>query len=182
MAWRVYPYKYLLSRKTYEFQKYDLQGRIIEIPGMGKRIKRAKSLFYSKVRMQPVKEGPSNDLWNILIPEVQKSLALQKANRWRKKRSVVFSAICQASSHTRWNRLVWQILVQSGRCGARHGILFWPWVWEFMRQVPEFERNLVRSGIYLIKFWFSVSQDEQRRRFIDRRNPSIKAMETLPDR
>lgn len=36
---------------------------------------------------------------------------------------------------------------------------------DFMRQVPEFERNLVRSGIHLFKFWFSVSRKEQQRRF-----------------
>ena len=40
---------------------------------------------------------------------------------------------------------------------------------EFMRQVPEFERNLVRSGIHLTKFWFSVSRKEQRRRFKERK-------------
>jgi polyphosphate kinase len=36
---------------------------------------------------------------------------------------------------------------------------------EFMRSTPEFERMLVRSGIKLIKYWFSVSDDEQERRF-----------------
>ena len=36
---------------------------------------------------------------------------------------------------------------------------------EFMRSCPEFERMLVRSGIILIKYWFSVSDDEQERRF-----------------
>ncbi len=40
--------------------------------------------------------------------------------------------------------------------------------WEFLRSCPEFERMLVRSGIKLIKFWFSVSQEEQERRFQDR--------------
>lgn len=39
---------------------------------------------------------------------------------------------------------------------------------EFMRQAPEFERNLVRSGVQLVKFWFSVSQEEQLRRFKER--------------
>src|SRR5215216_1959245 len=37
--------------------------------------------------------------------------------------------------------------------------------WEFLRSVPEFERMLVRSGIQLVKYWFSVSDDEQARRF-----------------
>jgi polyphosphate kinase len=36
---------------------------------------------------------------------------------------------------------------------------------EFMRSCPEFERMLVRSGIQLIKYWFSVSDEEQERRF-----------------
>jgi len=37
--------------------------------------------------------------------------------------------------------------------------------WEFMRSCPEFERMLIRSGIILIKYWLSVSDDEQDRRF-----------------
>lgn len=39
---------------------------------------------------------------------------------------------------------------------------------EFMRSCPEFERMLVRSGIKLIKYWFSVSDEEQEKRFQDR--------------
>ncbi len=37
--------------------------------------------------------------------------------------------------------------------------------WEFIRSVPEFERMLIRSGIQLIKYWFSVSDAEQEKRF-----------------
>lgn len=39
---------------------------------------------------------------------------------------------------------------------------------DFMRSCPEFERMLIRSGIRLIKYWFSVSDDEQERRFQNR--------------
>src|SRR5205814_1469160 len=39
---------------------------------------------------------------------------------------------------------------------------------EFMRSCPEFERMLIRSGIMLIKYWFSVSDEEQESRFQDR--------------
>src|SRR5204862_161742 len=39
---------------------------------------------------------------------------------------------------------------------------------EFLRSCPEFEQMLIRSGITLIKYWFSVSDDEQERRFRDR--------------
>ncbi len=38
-------------------------------------------------------------------------------------------------------------------------------VWEFFRSCPEFERMLIRSGIILLKYWFSVSDEEQERRF-----------------
>jgi polyphosphate kinase 2 len=40
--------------------------------------------------------------------------------------------------------------------------------WDFLRSCPEFERMLVRSGIQLIKYWFSVSDAEQERRFQQR--------------
>ncbi|MCU0483436.1 MAG: polyphosphate kinase 2 [Chloroflexi bacterium] len=39
---------------------------------------------------------------------------------------------------------------------------------EFLRSCPEFERMLVRSGILIVKYWFSVSDEEQERRFQDR--------------
>ncbi|MCX6362758.1 MAG: polyphosphate kinase 2, partial [Actinobacteria bacterium] len=38
-------------------------------------------------------------------------------------------------------------------------------VWDFLRACPEFERMLIRSGIILVKYWFSVSDAEQERRF-----------------
>lgn len=43
---------------------------------------------------------------------------------------------------------------------------------EFLRSCPEFERMLIRSGIHLIKYWFSVSDEEQEKRFKERiKNP-----------
>ncbi|KAI8476176.1 MAG: polyphosphate kinase 2-domain-containing protein [Monoraphidium minutum] len=39
---------------------------------------------------------------------------------------------------------------------------------EFYRSAPEFEKMLLRSGIILVKYWFSVSDEEQERRFLDR--------------
>ncbi len=45
---------------------------------------------------------------------------------------------------------------------------------EFLRSCPEFERMLVRSGITLLKYWFSVSWDEQRRRFESRNEEPLK--------
>ncbi|MFK7880331.1 polyphosphate kinase 2 [Roseobacter sp.] len=51
---------------------------------------------------------------------------------------------------------------------------------EFMRQTPEFERMLVRSGIKLFKFWFSVTQDEQKQRFASRETDPLKRWKLSP--
>ena len=51
---------------------------------------------------------------------------------------------------------------------------------EFMRSCPEFERMLVRSGIVLVKYWFSVSDEEQERRFQDRIDNPTKRWKLSP--
>jgi len=51
---------------------------------------------------------------------------------------------------------------------------------EFMHSCPEFERMLVRSGLILIKYWFSVSDEEQERRFQDRMNDTTKRWKLSP--
>ena len=40
--------------------------------------------------------------------------------------------------------------------------------WEFLRSCPEFEKMLIRSGIILLKYWFSISDEEQEKRFRER--------------
>ena len=51
---------------------------------------------------------------------------------------------------------------------------------EFMRQTPEFERMLTRSGIRLFKYWFSVTQEEQRKRFASRETDPLKQWKLSP--
>ncbi len=51
---------------------------------------------------------------------------------------------------------------------------------EFMRTCPQFERMLVRSGIVLVKYWLSVSDDEQERRFLGRINDPSKRWKLSP--
>jgi len=51
---------------------------------------------------------------------------------------------------------------------------------EFFRSVPEFERMLVRSGIKLIKYWFSITDDEQRLRFLSRIHDPLKQWKLSP--
>jgi len=52
--------------------------------------------------------------------------------------------------------------------------------WEFIRSCPEFERMLVRSGIILIKYWFSVSDAEQEKRFTARLKDRTKRWKLSP--
>jgi len=51
---------------------------------------------------------------------------------------------------------------------------------EFMRSCPEFERMLVRSGVMVVKYWFSVSDDEQERRFQGRIDDPTKRWKLSP--
>ncbi|RQP21498.1 polyphosphate kinase 2 [Piscinibacter terrae] len=51
---------------------------------------------------------------------------------------------------------------------------------EFFRSTPEFERMLVRSGIQVIKYWFSITDDEQRLRFMSRIHDPLKQWKLSP--
>jgi len=51
---------------------------------------------------------------------------------------------------------------------------------EFFRSVPEFEKMLVRSGIRVIKYWFSISDEEQAARFLSRINDPLKQWKLSP--
>ena len=52
--------------------------------------------------------------------------------------------------------------------------------WEFLRSCPQFERMLVRSGTILLKYWFSVSEAEQERRFQSRLEMPVKRWKLSP--
>ena len=51
---------------------------------------------------------------------------------------------------------------------------------EFFRTVPEFEKMLVRSGIQLVKYWFSISDEEQHQRFLARIHDPLKQWKLSP--
>jgi polyphosphate kinase 2 len=51
---------------------------------------------------------------------------------------------------------------------------------EFLRSCPEFEKMLIRSGIILLKYWFSVSDEEQEKRFRDRATDPAKRWKLSP--
>lgn len=51
---------------------------------------------------------------------------------------------------------------------------------EFLQTVPEFEKMIIRSGVILIKYWFSISDEEQYNRFTQRINDPLKQWKLSP--
>ena len=51
---------------------------------------------------------------------------------------------------------------------------------EFFRSVPEFEKMLVRSGVQVLKYWFSITDDEQHSRFLGRIHDPLKQWKLSP--
>lgn len=68
------------------------------------------------------------------------------------------------------------------RAGVEHvmGFCTEPEYREFLRSAPEFERMLIRSGVVVIKYWFSVSDEAQEKRFQERNNSPVKRWKLSP--
>jgi polyphosphate kinase len=66
------------------------------------------------------------------------------------------------------------------RAGACHGLLHRSGVRRIFQSVPEFERLLVRSGIILLKYWFSITDEQQHLRFMMRIHDPLKQWKLSP--
>lgn len=161
-----YPYRNLLSRKTYEKQKYKLQVELLKLQqwvrNTGQRV-----VILFEGRDAAGKGGTIKRFMEHLNPRGARVVALEKPTdteqgQWYFQRYVEHLP-------TRGEILLFDRSWYN-RAGVEKvmGFCTDEEYDEFMRQVPEFERNLVRSGIHLTKFWFSVSRKEQRRRFRER--------------
>jgi polyphosphate kinase 2 len=114
-----------------------------------------------------------------LNPRGARVVALEKPSEDR-ARPVVLPALCAAPAHRGEIALFDRSWYNRAGVERVMGFCTPDEYAEFMRQVPEFERNLVRSGMHLIKFWFSVSRDEQRRRFKEREVHPLKQWKLSP--
>ncbi|NOL50897.1 polyphosphate kinase 2 [Pelistega suis] len=174
----VYPYRYLMSRRNYEFQKYNLQVELLKlqqwVQETGSRI-----VILFEGRDAAGKGGTIKRFMEHLNPRFARVVALQKpteveSGQWYFQRYVQHlptKGEMVLFDRSWYNRAGVERVM--GFCSdAQYN--------EFMRQAPEFERNLVRSGIVLIKFWFSVSREEQRRRFRERKHHPLKQWKLSP--
>lgn len=173
-----YPYKNLMSRKNYEKQKYRLQVELLKLQSWIKQAKQ-KVVILFEGRDAAGKGGTIKRFMEHLNPRGARVVALEKPTeaergQWYFQRYAMH--LPTAGEITMFDRSWYN------RAGVERVMDFCePDDYdEFMRQAPEFERNLVRSGIHLIKFWFSVSRAEQRRRFREREAHPLKQWKLSP--
>ena len=173
-----YPYRNLMSRKAYERQKYSLQVELLKLQAWVKETGQRVVILFEG-RDAAGKGGTIKRFMEHLNPRGAHVVALEKPSdtergQWYFQRYI--QHLPTAGEIVLFDRSWYN------RAGVERVMGFCtPDEYnEFMRQVPEFERNLVRSGIHLIKFWFSVSREEQRRRFKERESHPLKQWKLSP--
>jgi len=178
--WRsgAYPYKNLLSRKVYESQKYLLQVELLKLQAWAKDTGQRVVILFEG-RDAAGKGGTIKRMMEHLNPRGARVVALEKPSevergQWYFQRYVQHlptAGEIVLFDRSWYNRAGVERVM--GFCSADE-------YEEFMRQAPQFERQLVRSGVHLIKFWFSVSREEQRRRFKERKAHPLKQWKLSP--
>ncbi len=178
--WRngTYPYKNLMSRKRYENQKYNLQVELLKLQAWVKETGQRVVILFEG-RDAAGKGGTIKRVMEHLNPRGARVVALEKPSdvergQWYFQRYV--QHLPTAGEIVLFDRSWYN------RAGVERvmGFCTEEQYQEFMHQVPQFERQLVRSGVHLIKFWFSVSRGEQRRRFKERELHPLKQWKLSP--
>ncbi|TVS00529.1 MAG: polyphosphate kinase 2 [Rhodobacteraceae bacterium] len=173
-----YPYRYKMARKPYEEEKALLQAELLKVQKWaietGERF-----VFLFEGRDAAGKGGTIKRFNEHLNPRFARVVALNKPSekelgQWYFQRYVEHlptSGEMVFYDRSWYNRAGVERVM--GFCKPTDYL-------EFMRQAPEFERMLVRSGIRLYKFWFSVTPEEQRRRFASRETDPLKRWKLSP--
>lgn len=173
-----YPYKHRMFRKEYEEEKFVLQSELLKLQIWMKEARQRLVLLFEG-RDAAGKGGAIKRFMEHLNPRGARVVALEKPSevergQWYFQRYV--EHLPTAGEIVLFDRSWYN------RAGVERVMSFCTQEEydEFLRQVPEFERNLVRSGIHLIKLWFSVSRAEQRRRFKEREAHPLKQWKLSP--
>ena len=178
--WRTgaYPYKNLMSRKRYETQKYQLQVELLKLQNWAKESGQRVVILFEG-RDAAGKGGAIKRFMEHLNPRGARLVALEKPTdtergQWYFQRYVQHlptSGEIVMFDRSWYNRAGVERVM--GFCNEHEYQVF-------IRQAPLFERQLVSSGVHLIKFWFSVSRKEQRRRFTERELHPLKQWKLSP--
>ncbi len=173
-----YPYRNLMSRRSYEQAKYQLQVELLKLQAWVKQTGQRVVILFEG-RDAAGKGGTIKRFMEHLNPRGARVVALDKPTeaergQWYFQRYVEHLPTrgeVVLFDRSWYNRAGVERVM--GFCNDDEYL-------EFMRQAPEFERNLARSGLHLIKFWFSVSREEQRRRFKERESHPLKHWKLSP--
>lgn len=173
-----YPYDQKLGRRAYEKQKLKLQMEILKLQSMF-RDTGEKMILLFEGRDAAGKGGTIKRFTEHLNPRAARIVALEKPTekertQWYFQRYIThFPAAGEMVFLDRswYNRAGVERVM--GYCTPDEYL-------QFMRQVPELERMIVDSGIHYVKFWFSVGEAEQRRRFLERKTDPLKRWKLSP--
>jgi polyphosphate kinase 2 len=179
-GWREgkYPYRNLLSRKRYEQQKYRLQVELLKLQAWVKETGQRVVIVFEG-RDAAGKGGTIKRFMEHLNPRGARVVALEKPSESERGQWYFQRYIQHLPTR---GEIVMFDRSWYNRSGVERvmGFCSDAEYEEFLRQAPEFERQLVRSGVHLFKFWFSVSRAEQRRRFQERQVHPLKQWKLSP--
>jgi polyphosphate kinase 2 len=173
-----YPYKNLLRRSSYEKEKFRLQVELLKLQAWAKETGQRIVILFEG-RDAAGKGGTIKRFMEHLNPRGARVVALEKPTQGEQGQWYFQRYVQHLPSH---GEIVMFDRSWYNRAGVERVMGFCSDgdYAEFMRQAPEFERHLVRSGVHLIKFWFSVSRKEQRRRFKERQGHPLKHWKLSP--
>ena len=178
-AWRQgYPYDRKLTRAEYEHAKHILQVELLKFQAWVKETGQ-RVIFVFEGRDAAGKGGTIKRFMEHLNPRGARTVALEKPTE-RELSQWYFQRYVQHLPAA--GEIVFFDRSWYNRAGVERvmGYCTDAQYEEFMRAAPEFEEMLVRSGIHLTKFWFSVGEAEQRRRFLERRTDPVKRWKLSP--
>jgi len=173
-----YPYSEKMSRTEYEAQKAQLQAELLKVQLWAQETEQ-KFVMLFEGRDAAGKGGTIKRFMEHLNPRQARVVALNKPT-WEEKGQWFFQRYIAELPTV--GEMVFYDRSWYNRAGVERVMGFCsPTEYlEFMRQTPELERMLVRSGIKLYKYWFSVTREEQRRRFESRETDPLKRWKLSP--
>ena len=173
-----YPYRRKLARRTYEAEKAKLQAELLKVQLWAQETGERFILLFEG-RDAAGKGGTIKRFMEHLNPRQARVVALNKPT-WEEKGQWYYQRYIQELPTV--GEMVFYDRSWYNRAGVERVMGFCTpnEYLEFMRQTPDLERMLVRSGIRFYKYWFSVTQDEQRRRFKSRETDPLKQWKLSP--